>query len=82
MQLINNFHNTHVSVRPSAAGILSKRQAFRAWKVLCGIRGCTCGDILGTRGMYGLEVIPHQDGLVSVGYYRVGIESCADAAGE
>lgn len=67
MRLMNAFHHTFVTVRPSVSGYLSPRQVQRARKTLCGIGGCTCSDDnLGTRGMHNVRITPHQDGAVTV----------------
>lgn len=48
IQLTNDFHNTSCYV-VTKDGYLTKRQAKEAWKKLCGIRDCECGDIAGCR---------------------------------
>ena len=63
--LSNDFHNTEAEVCPVAitsgrfAGChrVSKRQARRAWKQLCGIRECVCGGTFGERGGNHLAVV-------------------------
>ncbi len=52
--LTNDFHNTKVSLhgffKAGSDGIyITKRQAMKARKELCGIEGCTCGDFAGCR---------------------------------
>ena len=45
----NNFHETSVVV-VAEDGLVTKRQAARARKELCGIKHCNCGGELGERG--------------------------------
>ena len=47
--LTNNFHNTETVIRV-LDGRVSHRAGQRAWKNLCGVKGCICGGILGQRG--------------------------------
>ena len=51
--LTNAFHGTEVRLRvhPDNSGIaeLTPAQVRRARATLCGIRGCTCGDVCGAR---------------------------------
>lgn len=49
INLTNNFHNTETMIRV-AAGKVSHRAGLRAWRNLCGVKGCICGGILGQRG--------------------------------
>jgi hypothetical protein len=49
MILTNNFHNSETSVYAAPDGTVSLRQAKDAAKRLCGLSGCTCGDVAGTR---------------------------------
>ncbi len=51
--LRNDFHNTSCTVN---IGVLSSRQASRVRKILCGIRGCTCGGELGERGRQNVRI--------------------------
>lgn len=46
--LTNDYHNTATSVI-TKDGALTQRQIKRAWGKLCGIQGCTCGDVAGCR---------------------------------
>ena len=56
--LRNDFHGTECRVRceglqhiyHTVVLTLSKSQAARAKRVLCGMHGCTCSDECGTRG--------------------------------
>lgn len=57
--LTNDFHNTSVVVRPKSL-FLSSGQRRRAWSALCGIKGCTCSGILGTRGYQEHAIIGEQ----------------------
>jgi len=59
--LKNDFHNTSVTLRlrgnyPTAS------QVKRAKKVLCGISGCTCSNVMGMRGQQDVKVM--EEGLV------------------
>lgn len=47
--LTNDFHNSEVTLQLRSA-FPSTSQVRRSWRVLCGIKGCTCGDIMGMRG--------------------------------
>jgi len=57
--LKNDFHNREVQVNAHASCgqdgdftvILTKRQAQRTKKLLCGIPTCACSDEAGTRGL-------------------------------
>ncbi len=52
IELINDFHNSAVRLR--VRGIpceLSAGQVRRAKRTLCGVGGCLCSGILGTRGI-------------------------------
>jgi len=66
--LTNNFHNTTCRVNCEVGLVLTPNQRKRAWRKLCGIKGCTCSDATGTRGR---QVQP--DGstihLVPIGLY-------------
>jgi len=55
MILTNDFHNTRVQVNLAGRYFLTQYQVRRSWKRLCGIQGCTCGDIAGTRGPQWLD---------------------------
>jgi hypothetical protein len=46
--LTNDYHNTTTTVR-TEAGFLAAGQVQRAADNLCGITGCTCGDVAGCR---------------------------------
>lgn len=46
--LYNDFHGTEATVITDD-GYLSQRQIKRIWGKLCGINGCTCGDVAGCR---------------------------------
>jgi hypothetical protein len=48
--LTNDFHNSAISLR-STTHRLSAGQVAKARRALCGIDGCTCGGIAGTRGV-------------------------------
>ena len=62
--LINDFHNTDVTLRPRG-GWLSKDQVRRARRMLCGVTGCTCGGNAGERGK-NPQLEPHPDGSCKV----------------
>lgn len=47
--LKNDFHNTEVNLNVKNWN-LSANQIKRARKILCGIDGCTCGNVAGMRG--------------------------------
>ena len=53
IKLSNDFHRTSANVRviPDERGslMLSASQVRRARKILCGIKGCTCGGHAGER---------------------------------
>jgi len=50
--LHNDFHNSKINLRlDPCSQALSKATAQRVRRTLCGVRGCTCGDVLGTRGL-------------------------------
>jgi len=49
IKLYNDFHGTEVTLRVKN-NIVTPCQVKRAWRELCGIKGCTCGDQLGGRG--------------------------------
>lgn len=57
--LTNEFHNTSVNVRATVDSTgrvtLTKSQVDRAHRTLCGIGGCTCGDVAGCRPMQVFE---------------------------
>lgn len=48
--LRNEFHDTSCTVQPAPDGTLSGYQVERARRKLCGVSGCVCGGIAGTRG--------------------------------
>lgn len=45
--LMNDFHDTSVTVQVSADGVLSAGQTRRVYRQLCGIEGCLCGGVRG-----------------------------------
>ena len=47
--LRNEFHRTTTTIRP-IDGRVSHRAGRNTWKHLCGVKGCVCGNILGSRG--------------------------------
>ena len=49
IELRNNFHNTLVILHMKGA-YPTVAQIKRARKELCGIKGCSCGNVLGERG--------------------------------
>lgn len=51
--LINNFHNTEVTVNALPGDLLSKHQVRRIKRTLCGIKDCSCGTCRG--GKYGVR---------------------------
>lgn len=48
--LTNDFHHSSISLKRSTAHPLSAREVARARRALCGINGCTCAGVAGTRG--------------------------------
>ena len=54
--LRNDFHNTSVTLKMKS-GFPSIYQIERSQKTLCGIAGCTCGDVIGMRGKQDVEII-------------------------
>lgn len=48
-KLTNNFHNTEATIIVRKDGTISARTLRRAYKTLCGIEGCTCGNEIGER---------------------------------
>jgi len=65
--LSNNFHNIETSLRVKN-GKLSAAQVKKAHKILCGIKGCTCGDDLGRRGPQENEIeviIDNRTGIIT-----------------
>lgn len=72
IKLINTFHNTEVTVKPTERkdlGMkvydLTARQAKRARKKLCGSPDCTCSGVLGERGSNIADAVEYNDGSVS-----------------
>lgn len=61
--LANNFHNTSTETTACVAGEgrwwVSKAEAARVRKALCGVADCTCGGNLGERPA--LESVPDDD---------------------
>jgi hypothetical protein len=53
--LTNNYHDTRCVVRVEDNGTLSLAQAKRAWKKLCGLKGCMCGNSFGEHAAYILD---------------------------
>lgn len=49
VKITNDFHNTDYYLRVNQDNILTYTQIIRAKKHLCGIEGCTCGDVAGCR---------------------------------
>lgn len=47
--LRNDFHKTEVTLKMKGL-FPTPSQVKRSRKVLCGVTGCTCGDIMGMRG--------------------------------
>jgi len=74
LTLRNDFHNRTVILR-CADYRLSKQQVSRARRELCGIAGCTCGSVAGTRGtqqfLEGTKVVlvAREDGGADVEQY-------------
>ena len=50
LTLRNDFHGSEVRLDVSGDGVLTGRQVDRARRALCGIKGCDCGGVCGTRG--------------------------------
>jgi len=48
--IVNAFHNTECRVVPNERGIISHRTCLSVQRELCGVEGCRCGAIIGTRG--------------------------------
>lgn len=61
--LSNDFHGTEVTLRLRARDdgrySVTRSQARRAWRELCGHDGCTCGDTFGARG--GITLYPQAE---------------------
>ncbi len=70
--LRNDFHDTvcriRVSMSDNNGGELSQYQIRRVQTALCGIKGCTCGGVLGQRGSQ--EVIIDSNGFDRVVLYQ------------
>jgi hypothetical protein len=53
LTLSNDFHQTEVTIRPTSqpngTWLISHSQKQRAWRTLCGIKGCSCGGEFGER---------------------------------
>lgn len=63
--LTNNFHNTSCRVRPDKDGKLTLRQAGNAWRKLCGIESCMCGDVAGARPNASVQIDEARCELIS-----------------
>ena len=50
IKLYNDFHGTEVTLSTDRNNRLTRGQMERSRDVLCGCRGCTCGDEFGARG--------------------------------
>lgn len=69
--LKNDFHKTTVVVYATDGGApgvtrLSKGQAAKCRKALCGIAVCVCGGDLGERGMIGMRTMAYPNGNVVI----------------
>lgn len=63
IRLTNDFHDSVTVLQAfspvgSDAIYITRRQARRAWEDLCGIKGCTCGDVAGCRPQQAFELSP------------------------
>jgi len=68
--LYNDFHATRAVVRPTGPDKrLTNSQVKRAWRKLCGMSDCTCGDEAGCRPSQ-VECI-HQGATVHEDIYRI-----------
>ena len=52
--LTNDFHDTEINILariPAGSDqvLITRSQVQRARRVLCGVKGCTCGDVAGCR---------------------------------
>ncbi|MFZ6755745.1 hypothetical protein ACO0K9_00880 [Undibacterium sp. Ji50W] len=54
--LKNDFHNTEVTLRMKSS-CPTEAQVKKSWNTLCGIKGCTCGNVMGMRGPQEVEMI-------------------------
>lgn len=54
--LRNDFHNSRTTVRYRDGQPLSPRQIRRAARRLCGMAGCECSCLLGTRGEQEVDI--------------------------
>ena len=61
----NEFHDTEITLI-AKGGHLSKGQAKRAWKHLCGHKDCTCSGSLGARGVQDYLIFDNFDGTYDV----------------
>lgn len=71
VKLTNNFHNTETVVHAfsragSGAIFINRNQVNRAWKKLCGVKGCTCGDVAGCRPSQVFEYSSAPDSWVEI----------------
>lgn len=57
--LTNDYHNTQVTIR-LVGSFLSKGQEKKAWKSLCGTKGCTCSGSIGIRGAQTAKIISQE----------------------
>ena len=57
--LTNDFHGTQVTLRLQGA-FLSAGQEKKAWKSLCGIKGCTCSGPIGIRGAQTAKIVSQE----------------------
>ena len=48
--LHNSFHGTSYRVRLAPGAALNTRQCADATRALCGVEGCCCSRLIGTRG--------------------------------
>ena len=69
--LKNTYHCTEARIRVAEEGetLLSRGTVNRVRRALCGIKGCTCGDALGSRGgNRGYDIAEMPNGEVLVRY--------------
>lgn len=84
IMLKNDFHNTEVRVRVEGESpwILSKRQSQRIDRGLCGVKGCSCGCIRGSQGVWcSWERFDDPDTLAPVYVWVLeekGVEKCKE----
>ena len=75
IDLTNDFHGTKHTLHVSETAeyiFVSRRQAERSRKALCGVSGCKCGGALGERGKQKRPLTPYSKRLPSWVTYSDG----------